>query len=446
MPEKNVETLSIETEQEDGLSFTDLFMMFWRRRVLITVMTIIGALAGVLVSVIVNATSIKVSTIVEYQWNGINQGEYPNGTRFDVSSAFGPNVYNGVIEQLNVDVTANEARNALSITPIVPNNVITLIQAAVEKGETFSYFPTTFKYTLDASAISISESDGKQFLDELINEFTLEFQETFVNQIIIRNFAFDNFSSYDLLDQVNVINNQITSMTKLLEDLVKVQPRLATFRSSTSGFTVNDILSQTSLLKTLQLNAAESLIVSNQLAKEPDDVIDRLIFNNRIMGVELAKEQQFLAELNNLVENYSGSTSTLIIPGYEGIINTTSALESIYEEIIETQQNIAELEQDIAYTESLILELENAIRNNLLITRAQNELNVVVENLTLIIDNTNTLLTDYNDVLNRDVTRVLATSTPEPGLSTLLTAGIGLLSSGFLSLLLAFFISNKRKD
>ena len=99
MPEKNVETLPIETEQEDGLSFTELFMMFWRRRVLITVMTIIGALAGVLVSVIVNATSIKVSTIVEYQWNGINKGEYPNGTRFDVSNAFGPNVYNGVIEQ-----------------------------------------------------------------------------------------------------------------------------------------------------------------------------------------------------------------------------------------------------------------------------------------------------------------------------------------------------------
>jgi hypothetical protein len=235
-------------------------------------------------------------------------------------------------------------------------------------------------------------------------------------------------------------------MTKLLEDLVKVQPRFATFRSNTSGFTVSDILSQTSLVKTLQLNAAESLIVSNQLAKEPDDVIDRIIFNNRIMGVELAKEQQFLAELNNLVENYSGSTSTLIIPGYEGIINTTSALESIYEEIIETQRNIAELEQDIAYNESLILEFENATRNNLLITRAQNELNVVVENLTLIIDNTNTLLTEYNDVLNRDVTRVLATSTPEPGLSRLLTAGIGLFSSGFLSLILAYSISIKRKN
>ena len=444
MPAKNLETLPIETEQEDGLSFTELFMMFWRRRVLITVMTIIGALAGVLVSVIVNATSIKVSTIVEYQWNGINKGEYPNGTRFDVSNAFGPNVYNGVIEQLNFDVTANEARNALSITPVVPNNIITLIQAAVEKGETFSYFPTTFKYTLDASAISISESEGKQFLDELINEFTLEFQETYVNQTIVRNFAFDNFASYDLLDQVNVINNQITSMTKLLEDLVKVQPRLATFRSNTSGFTVSDILSQTSLVKTLQLNAAESLIVSNQLAKEPDDVIDRLIFNNRIMGVELSKEQQFLAELNNLVENYSGSTSTLIIPGYEGIINTTSALESIYEEIIETQRNIAELAQDIAYNESLILEFENATRNNLLITRAQNELNVVVENLTLLINNTNNLLSEFNDVLSRDVTRVLATSTAEPGLSILLTAGIGLFAFVIFSLPIAFFISKPK--
>jgi hypothetical protein len=163
------------------------------------------------------------------------------------------------------------------------------------------------------------------------------------------------------------------------------------------------------------------------------------------MGVELAKEQQFLAELNNLVENYSVSTSTLIIPGYEGVINTTSALESIYEEIIETQRNIAELSQDITYNESLILEFENATRNNLLITRAQNELNVVVENLTLIINNTNTLLTEFNDVLNRDITRVLATSTLETGLSTLLTAGIGLFAFGLFSLPIAFFISKPKQ-
>lgn len=446
MPTKQIETPAIEVEQEDGLSFTELFMMFWRRRVLITAMTVIGAIAGVLVSVIVNATAIKVSTIVEYQWNGINKGEYPNGSRFDVSNAFGPNVYNSVIESLNVDVTANEARNALSITPIVPNNVITLIQAAVERGETFSYYPTTFRYTLDAASISISEEQGKQFLDGLINEFTLEFQETYVSQTIVRNFAFDNFSDYDLLDQVNVINSQINSMTKLLEDLIRIEPRVATFRSSATGLTTNDILAQTSLVKTLQLNAAEALIVSNQLAKDPTLTIDRLIFNNRIMGVELAKAQQFLAELNNLVENYSGSTSTIIIPGYEGVINTTSALEAIYEDIIETQRNIAELEQDIAYNQTLITEFQNSNSNSALITRAQSELTAVVNNLSGIIVNANNLLTEFNDVLNRDITRVLAIATPEPGLNSLLTTGIGLASAGFLSLIVAYFISNRSKD
>jgi hypothetical protein len=27
------------------------------------------------------------ATIVEHQWDGINEGEYPNGSRFEVSSA-----------------------------------------------------------------------------------------------------------------------------------------------------------------------------------------------------------------------------------------------------------------------------------------------------------------------------------------------------------------------
>jgi hypothetical protein len=55
------------------------------------------------------------------------------------------------------------------------------------------------------------------------------------------------------------------------------------------------------------------------------------------------------------------------------------------------------------------------------------------------------LLTEYNDVLNRDVAIVLATSTREQGLSTLLTASIGLFALGFVSLIVVFFTSPKLK-
>ena len=382
---------------------------------------------------------------MEYQWDGINKGEYPNGSRFDVINAFSPNVYNTALGLLDFDLTVNDTRNELTVTPVVPRSVLDSIQAAVERGEVFSYFPTVYRYTLNISNLSLSDEEGKLLLDNLINEFTSEFQRTYVTQTVVRNIAFENFSRFDLLDQVLVIKNQIDSMTTLIEDLIEFKPSAAIFRSSTLNLTLNDILSQLSLTRSLQLNSAEALIVSNQLAKDATLTIDRLTYNNRLMNVELAKANQFLTELNLLVENYTGSTSTIIIPGYEGQINTTSALETIYERIIETQEIIAELEQDIIYNNLLISEFESASTNNTLNTRAQNEINDVVDNLTSIIVSTNTVLSEFNQVLNRNTARVLVNATIEAGVSLVLYSAIGLFALGFVSLIVVFFTTPKLK-
>lgn len=440
------ERLPIEIEQEEeGLSFTELFLMFWRKRVLITVMAVVGALAGALTSAFINAQSVNVSSIVEYQWDGINKGEYPNEVRFDVINAFSPNVYNTALGLVDLDTTVNEVRNELTITPVIPRSVLDSIQAAVERGEVFSYFPTVYRYTLNISNLSLTDDQGKLLLDNLINEFTIEFQQTYVTQTVVRSFSFENFDSFDLLDQVLVIKNQIDSMTVLIEDLIEFKSSAAIFRSSTLNISLNDILSQLALTRSLQLNTVEALIVANQLSTDSTLTVDRLTYNNRLMNVELAKANQFLTELNLLVENYTGSTSTIIIPGYEGQINTTSALESIYERIIETQELIAELEQDIIYNELIIAEFETASTNTVLNTRAQNELSGVVEDLISIIDNTNTVLSEFNQVLNRDTTKVLVNATIEAGVSLVLYSAIGLFALGFVSLIVVFFTSPKLK-
>jgi hypothetical protein len=266
---------------QDEISFQDLFKIFWRKRVLVSVLTILGTVTGGLFSVVVNATSIRVATIVEYQWNGIQLGQYPNGSRFEVSNAFSPAVYNIAIETLDVDLTANEVRNALTINPIIPGNILLQIEVAVEQGETFQYFPNTFHYTLNAGVLSLSENQGKQFLDTLINTFTNDLYATYVNQVIIRNFALDNYEDYDFLDQVNLINNQIETMTSQLENLMTLDPRASTFRSNTLGLSLNDVLAQLTLVKTLQLNPAETLVISNQLSRDPSLTVARLVYQNQ---------------------------------------------------------------------------------------------------------------------------------------------------------------------
>ena len=108
-----------------------------------------------------------------------------------------------------------------------------------------------------------------------------------------------------------------------------------------------------------------------------------------------------------------------------------------------TQRKIADLEQDIAYNETLITAFENAVLDEELMTRVQLELTDVVTNLITVIENTNAVLTQLNDVLNRDLTRVLANATREPTTSVILSASIGLIVGGMVSLIISFMQREK---
>lgn len=430
---------------EEGISFKELFLIFWRKRVLISLMTIIGGLIGATTSIAVNATTSNVSAIVELQWNGIENGEYPDGSRFEAFNAFTPNVYSKVISSLALNIEVNELRDTVSVSPIIPNDILQLITVAVEEGESFSYFPSVFKFTIDIGTIGLTDAIGKQLLDNLLFEFSNEFKETFISQTIVRNVTFINYENFDLLDQVTTVNSQINLISKTLVDFINANPSANTFRATSNSLSLPDILSQISLIQSLQLSTVEALIVTNQLSKDIPLTISKLTYNNRLLNVDLAKAQQFLSELNDLVTNYTGSTSTIIIPGYEGQINTTSALDNLYAKIIETQQTISQLEQNIIYNELLISEFEAALVNVELNSRAQNEINSVVESIDALIDSTNAILTEFNSLQNRNITKVLANATIEPGASLILYSAVGLFVAGFAALFIAYFITPKEK-
>jgi hypothetical protein len=432
--------------EEEGLSFTELFLIFWRKRVLITVFALVGAVVGATTSVILNATSTRVSTLVEYQWDGINVGEYPNGTNFDVSNAFTTNVLNNALSDAELVIETNRLRNALQIVPIVPNNILAAIESARQRGETFIYYPTAFKYTLNASSLGLTATNGSLLLDAIINNFAQDFLSKYVNQTVVQNFAFQSITDfedlYDYLDRVTILSNQTRIVRDLLNELVKNEPRAKTFRSSNLNLTFNDILAQISLIDQLQIRYIEGLIVNNLITNNPNTIIDRLQYANLLNTLELGKKQSFLNELLLLVANYDGSTSTVIIPGYEGVINTTNVLNAIYERIVETQEEIADLQQQIQYNLTLIQLYQNSSGDSpeftALKASVNTELNVIYLGVQRLVNNTNALLSEYNQLAAKNVVKTLIPATTVQGTGLLIPTAIGLFAASILGAIIVF--------
>ena len=79
------------------------------------------------------------------------------------------------------------ASSAKSPTKIVPSNILAQIETAIENGEELTYFATDYKLVLDNGSLGITVQEGSDLLVEIINQFRLDFERTYINQINVFN-------------------------------------------------------------------------------------------------------------------------------------------------------------------------------------------------------------------------------------------------------------------
>ena len=432
--------------EDEGISLIDLFLIVWRKKFLIIALSFLGLVLGGAFAFVMNNNNETLATIVEYQWDGINEGEYPNGARFEASNAFTVTVYLDAIEEAGVELTSNEVREQLTIRPIVPNNVLNAIQQAIENGEELTYFPTAFKYSINAGQLGISEAQASTLLNALIDGFREDFEAKYIQQAVVLNYALTNLNTYDYSEVARIYGTQLELIESAIE---RVLPEANTFISTELGLSFNDILVELDLVRTVDLNNMNALVNTFLLTKNIDRAITRLEYDNEIKELELAKETQVLTNLQEAIVSYPGSEQTIVIPGLDGIIETTTYLEVLYTELLESQRTIAELEQDIAFNESRIVLYEAQRDNNQNNLAAQAALNELTEENTGLLDttntiinvlvtNTNTLIEEYNLIVVRNIAINLTSPTVEEGSNTLLFAAIGLVLGGMVSLGVVF--------
>lgn len=439
--------------EDEGISLIDLFLIVWKKKFLIIFLSFLGLVLGGATAFVMNGNNETLATIVEYQWDGISEGEYPNGARFEASNAFTVTVYLNAIEEAGVVLTSNEVREELLIRPIVPNNILKAIEVAIRNGEELTYFPTAFKYSLNAGQLGISEDQARTLLNALIDGFREDFEAKYIQQAVVLNYALTNLDTYDYSEVSTIYGTQL----KLIESAIKqVLPEANTFVSTELGLSFNDILVELDLVKNVDLNNMNAIINTFLLTKNINRAITILEYNNEIKELELAKEQQILDNIKEAIVSYPGSEQTIVIPGLEGSINTTTYLEVLFNQLLISQRLIAELEQDIAFNESRIVLYEAQRDNSGNNPAAQEALNELIEANTGLLDttntiinrlviNTNTLLEEYNLIVVRNIATSLTSPTIEEGSNTLLFAAIGLILGGLISLGVVF-VDHTMKD
>jgi hypothetical protein len=439
---------------DEGISLKELFMILWKRRYLLIFVTLFVFTITLVLGFVMTRNESKVATIVEFQWNGITQGQYPDNQRFDYGSVFQTFVINDALLSANVsDINSTDVRKNLKITPIVPIQVLEQIENALLRGIQITYYPTMFKITLDNGALGISVDEAKVLIYALLDGFRADFERKYIQRTVILDYTEADLTDFDYIDSYDILNSQV----RLIRNAVAtVMPNGNEFISSELGLRFNDISVRVNLVNDIELVNMSSRINNYLLSKDKDLLITRYSYLVETKQLELVREQTVQANLTTLITGYTGGTNTIIIPGLDpGLIpNLDPYLNTLYSKLVESQSLSATIEKDITFYQTRITRLEG--NDPLFIVTPQKEAEEIMkveasilrssEALGNISSDLNIMLTEYNQLVTRNLIKPMTSPELQTGRSILLYAAIGLVLGGIVGVGTVFVLDAVKKN
>ena len=439
-------------EEMDEISIKELIETIWRYKWLIIIITLLSGLLAYIVGQVIENQETRVETVVSLEWNGLVDGTYPDGARFIYNNMFESYVLGDALEEASLEnITTTDFRSHLSIQPIIPSNVIQLIEQGIERGEQITYYATEYKLMLNVGELDISENQAKILLEYLIDEFKVDFENKYIQKAVVLQYTDVVLSSYDYEETYQVLVNQ----TEVLESVIEVAlENGSNFRSSSLQIGFDDLLSNLQLIRDVELDNINTRVNNYMLTKEVDFMITRYEYLVDENSLELNKMLDFEAVLIEDITTYTGNETIVIIPGIDDQYTVDPYINTLYQELVDTQREITVLENDLLYYADKIADLELLkVLDEPTNEEYQRQISLVetsIEQSSTNIDDVavdlNTMLGEYNHYITRNTVLPLTAPQVTSDTNVLLYTAIGTVLGGMTSLLVVFLRETLKKD
>lgn len=431
------------------LTIKQMLDIIWHKKILLGIFILIGFIGAIISSAVTNANTAKISTFVDLQWDGLISGEYPDGSSFDYSKMFESYMYQQAIVELDLDINNSELRNALVIKPIVPNNVLQLIENELRNGNHYSFIASEYKITLSYGNLNINQVQAEALLKQVIDEFKVAFENKYIQKTEISNYLIEDYTEYEYLETVRLFESQISLMRTAIN---RVMPEAADFKSTENNLGFDEILLRTNLVQSIDLVNINTLLNSYLMVKNPNLFLMNLKYQNEVNNRLLQEKTEMSIALNDMISNYEGSTVTIIIPGvdYSDGFTYDPYLNTLYEKLVGVTEQITALNNKITQNQTLIDRLENNDPNFTfdLSEQAANEIIVqqriekVNETLFDIVEDLDIVFREYNTTLSKNAVRMLVSPNFDSDVNYLFYVIVGLALGGGLGIVAVFISHN----
>ena len=244
----------------------------------------------------------KATVTIEYTNTDAEKGLAPDGSKIDPTEITSSKNISNVIENLNLNVSADYIRNRLNIEEVIPDEEQEKKDAALQNGTEYEYFPTSYEITFTVDS-SKSKEFASDVLNNLISEYYVSYSENHINKEQVpanTNTLLNN--SYDYLESVEIINSTISYIIGYLDIQETAYPD---YRSAKTGYSFKDLYNIYTNISTDDVPNLFSYIFQNKVTKDYQVLIEK--YKNRINKdkLDIKNKKLELKELKSLIDSYA---------------------------------------------------------------------------------------------------------------------------------------------
>ena len=335
--------------------------------------------------------------IIELNYPGIELGQNPDGTKFDIRQLKSPYVIENALKTLGFNdngVKLDQVRRNIDITSIIPNDVSQRAETMIKQGHEYVYYPSEFKVTYRINK-AFSYNQGLQLVETIIDEYQTYFYTLYSDiEKIEKTIGTLDYSTYDYPDIVEVINIQIEGIQEFLTNKTEDD---SNYKSAQTGYSFQDLNRNFDILRTVDTSKLESLVNAYTLTRDKEKLIKDYEYRVKRMELEQAKKNSEAEEARRLMDQYK-KEDLVLIPDSIGKDLRTDNPESYYNKLAETaitaSVEATNLKHEIEYYNKEIARLQvlNGSNNIALLAEADSQIEAIKNKMVDLIDTTNETL------------------------------------------------------
>jgi len=286
------------------------------------------------------------SAVVNFSFDGLDEGKDPSGGLFDVTKMKSTVVINDALEELGwTDKNVEEIRANLKIEGVIPDSVKqqiavinTVAEDAVEYYTTIgdiNYFPSQYTVTLHRCK-GMDGGENRELLDAILLSYRKYFMDSYAGMTAL-GFATEvlDVSSYDYMQASDVIKNELG----VIEDYVEAKAGEApNFRASCTGLTFSDLASSIKTVRRLDLSNFISFVQTNNLTKDAGVQIDYYNYQIKEYNLEIQELQAQRSNVERTIESYE--KNPVIVMSSQETVTETAQTDEYYNGLLQKKLDL----------------------------------------------------------------------------------------------------------